>query len=200
MLGITAQKDVTDSVSGGLDFQVTLRQDESGVDSRTYNWGFGFHWLPHRDLTVNLTGTASRATTDPISGPSRTLYDLTVLLSVSFAKQQGRSARTSGLATGQRGTGTIKGHVFFDANRDGQRDGGERGAPRITVFLDGHFRVETDTAGEFEFKRVGAGEHWLRVAVEEAPLPFGLEDESPRSLIVPIRGTGRLDFGLVEIE
>ena len=54
--------------------------------------------------------------------------------------------------------------------------------------------------GEFEFERVGAGEHWLRIAVEEAPLPFGLEDESPRSLIVPIRGIGRLDFGLVEIE
>ena len=199
-LGFIAQKDVTDTVNSGLDFQVTHRQDENGVDSLAYNWGFGFHWLPHRDLTVDLTATASRAGIDPVVGPSRTIDDLTVLLSVSFAKQQGRTARMSGYSTGQRGSGTIRGHVYFDTNRNGKRDGGERALPRITVYLDGHFPAETDTAGEFEFERVGAGEHWLRIAVEEAPLPFGLEDESPQSLIVPIRGIGRLDFGLIEIE
>ncbi len=200
LLGIIAQKDLTDTVSGGLDFQLTHRQDENGVDSRAYNWGFGFHWLAHRDVTIDLSATAGRVTTDPVIGPSRTLDDLTVLLSVSFVKQRGRPARMSGYSTGQRGSGTIKGHVFFDTNRNGKRDGGERGLPRITVYLDGHFRAETNTAGEFEFERVGAGEHWLRIAVEEAPLPFGLEDESPQSLIVPIRGIGRIDFGLIEIE
>ena len=89
--------------------------------------------------------------------------------------------------------------MFLDANRNGRYELDEEYLPRITVYLDGRYPTESDADGRFEFWPVRAGQHYVRVAVEDAPLPWGLDDEAPRAVLVPVRGDGRIDFGLVNL-
>jgi hypothetical protein len=89
--------------------------------------------------------------------------------------------------------------VYYDANRDGERQAGERPASGVFVYLDGRYERVTDQEGRFSFSTVPAGEHSVSIAVEDLPLPWGLEDETPRSLIVPVRSNSVVDFALTRI-
>ena len=89
--------------------------------------------------------------------------------------------------------------MFFDSNRDGERQAGEQVASGIFVYLDGRYERVTDKQGRFTFSTVPSGEHTVAIAVEDLPLPWGLEDETPRSVIVSVRQNSVVNFALTRI-
>jgi hypothetical protein len=66
----------------------------------------------------------------------------------------------------------------------------------VFVYLDRRYQAVTDRDGRYVFNPVPAGEHDVTLAQEDLPLPWGLLDESPRSISVSVRSTTELDFGL----
>jgi hypothetical protein len=104
-----------------------------------------------------------------------------------------------GRATGEVGSGRIVGWVFFDDNNDGVRQASERPAAGVIVYLDGRYSVTTDNDGRFEFVPVPTGPHALRLSVERVPLPWGLADEAPRKVDVPLRDAATVEIPLSRI-
>ena len=89
--------------------------------------------------------------------------------------------------------------MFYDRNRDGKRQAGERAASGVFVYLDGRYERVTDNLGRYTFRNVPAGTHTVSVAVEDLALPWGLEDETPRSVEVSVRQDSAVDFALTRI-
>lgn len=79
------------------------------------------------------------------------------------------------------GTGTLRGHVFLDANGDGVRDATERGVPDIVVILDGLQAVKTDEMGNYRFNSVVDGHHQLTVNADALPLPWSIVSDPSSS-------------------
>ena len=64
------------------------------------------------------------------------------------------------------------------------------------VILDGRFQTETDDEGRYSFVPVSSGRHSLSIAIQDVPLPWGLADQKPVPVEVPIRGEAQVDFAL----
>jgi hypothetical protein len=90
--------------------------------------------------------------------------------------------------------------VFFDENGDSVRQARERAAVGATVVLDGRYQARTDEQGRYSFAPVPTGEHEVTVLTEELPLPWSLDDERPRPIVVRFRQTAEVSFPLVAIE
>ena len=103
------------------------------------------------------------------------------------------------VAGGRSGSGRVMGSVFFDENGDGQRQANERGVAGVQVILDERMSAVTDGEGRYQFSLVPAGSHRIRILVERVPLPWGLDDDSPRELRLDVRGDARMEFGLKRI-
>jgi hypothetical protein len=106
---------------------------------------------------------------------------------------------TAGNKTGSSCYGEVSGEVFYDDNRDGVRQAGERAASGIFVYLDNSYERVTDNEGRYTFNAVAAGEHAVSIAVEDLPLPWGLEDDMPQPLTVTVRGVAEVNFALTRI-
>jgi len=89
--------------------------------------------------------------------------------------------------------------VFLDENGDGKLSINEEPLKNILVYLDGRFTAETGPKGRFEFWPVASGEHSLSIAIEDVPLPWGLKDERPLKVRVPVRGEAEIDFALTRL-
>jgi hypothetical protein len=100
------------------------------------------------------------------------------------APYEGAGLRSSG----SPGGGSLDGIVYFDANRDGEQQGGENGVPGVEVFLDGRYRVTTDRNGRFIFPLVGTGPHQLTLTADTVPLPWGPSMDRALTVQVPLRG------------
>ena len=174
---------------------------DTGVDSDNYNATLGAAWrfLPEWDARLDLTWTRAEDDADLLGNEFRET-EKTLLLSIRHTRKSGRPMQIAGQKTGGSGFGTIRGKVFFDANGDGVRQAGERAASGIFVYLDRRYERVTDADGSFEFTPVPAGEHTLSLPVEDLPLPWGLDDERPRPVNVPVRGTREVQFGLTRID
>ncbi|MBT8122321.1 MAG: carboxypeptidase-like regulatory domain-containing protein, partial [Gammaproteobacteria bacterium] len=123
-----------------------------------------------------------------------------VLLSIRRDMTSGRPFDRYGADTGKTGYGSVEGVVFYDENRDGIRQASERAAAGAVIYLDRRYRKVTDRDGRFEFTPVPVGQHSLSVAVEDLPLPWGLDDESPRPLSVNIRESASVSIPLVRYD
>ena len=157
-------------------------------------WQFLPNWVAHLDLTW------SRA--EENTGVLDELFDVdekTLLLRIKHSIRSGRAFMTAGNKTGSSGYGEVRGEVFFDDNRDGVRQAGERAASGIFVYLDNRYERVTDNEGRYSFSAVQAGEHAVSIAVEDLPLPWGLEDDRPQPLTVTVRGVTEADFALTRI-
>jgi len=97
------------------------------------------------------------------------------------------------------GAGDVRGLVFFDDNGDGERQPQERGATNVIVYLDGRYAATTDSDGRFEYRAVAPGPHKITIVVERLPLPWSLDDDSPRSISVPLRGEASIVVPLTRI-
>jgi hypothetical protein len=69
----------------------------------------------------------------------------------------------------------------------------------VTVILDERQSAVTDPDGRYAFPLVPSGPHRVRVVVERVPLPWGLDDDTPRDVRVDVRADARLDIGLKRV-
>lgn len=97
------------------------------------------------------------------------------------------------------GAGSISGVVYFDGNRDGERQIEEGGASNVEVFLDQRFRAVTDKDGRFEFPLVSTGKHQLTLKLETIPLPWGMTTEDGTRIDVPLRGVATTAIAVVRV-
>ena len=112
----------------------------------------------------------------------------------------GTSLHSAGLRNpDSAGGGSISGTVFFDENRDGEQQASENGVPNVEVFLDGRYRVTTDSAGRFEFPMVATGGHRLALRLESVPLPWGAALDQGLSVEVPLRGQATARIPVVRV-
>jgi hypothetical protein len=157
-------------------------------------WQFLPNWVAHLDLTW------SRA--EENTGVLDELFDVdekTLLLRIKHSLRSGRPFMTAGNKTGSSGYGEVSGEVFYDDNRDGMRQAGERAASGIFVYLDNRYERVTDNEGRYSFSAVQAGEHEVSIAVEDLPLPWGLEDDGPQAVTVKVRAVAEVNFALTRI-
>lgn len=170
------------------------------TDTDNYNalLGAAWHFLRNWDARLDLTWTRAE---EPVAVLANAfdVDEKTLLLSIKHSYRGGRPFIAAGNQTGSSGYGEVSGAVFYDGNRDGERQAGERPASGVFVYLDGRYERVTDQEGRFTFSTVPAGDHSVSVAVEDLPLPWGLEDETPQSLVVSVRQNSVVNFALMRI-
>ena len=173
--------------------------DDTGGSERNYNTSAGLDWSPASDWLLRLTWYRNRIQPSADNPLSPFLKDNVVMLTARYEGSAGSPYPRAGGTAGRSGTGTIAGSVFFDENRDGARQATERGAANVIVILDERQSANTDAEGRFAFPLVPAGRHRVRIVIERLPLPWGLEDETPREVSVDVRTESRVDIGLTRI-
>lgn len=158
-------------------------------------WPIAPHWFALAQVSVN---TFEALPLLPGTDAALTQRDKRVLLGFRYEEASGTPYQAMGLRTGA-GSGRLTGVVFFDDNGDGVRQPTERGAPNVTLYLDGRFPVSTDAQGRFSFAAVPPGTHGLRILNEALPLPWTVDDEHPPVANVPLRGDAIVDIPLTKI-
>lgn len=152
-------------------------------------------------LTTSVNESRANATGFALSEPlvTRSNYKLAYLY-LRWDGSNGRPYEVKGFRTlGASGGGSLTGQVFFDANRDGEQQFDERGAPNVEVFLDGRYRVTTDKDGRFLFPMVTSGEHRLTVRPETVPLPWGPSMDRGVTVTVSLRQETNARIALIKI-
>jgi hypothetical protein len=177
--------------------------DSTGVSTNSINAGAALLWrfLPGWEVSLRAGINDSREdSTGALAGTEFNDVERTVFLSVRRDMTSGRPFDRYGADTGKTGYGSVEGVVFFDENRDGIRQAGERAAAGAYIYLDRRYQRVTDRDGRFEFEPVPVGQHNVSIAVEDLPLPWGLDDESPRPLSVNIRERTSVSIPLVRYD
>ena len=97
-----------------------------------------------------------------------------------------------------RGSNTISGRVFRDANFNGLYNSGETGFEGIQVQLDNGAIQRTDKNGQFRFTGVHGDLH--RVSIDAAQFPTAVRMTTPAEIAVSLTGhhDGFADFGVVD--
>lgn len=171
-----------------------VRDDVGRADNST-NAAINGIWSIARDWSAQLQFVWNRVdNTNPLA-PVYT-RDKTVLLMLRYESASGTPLTQIGQAGGGLGSGRITGRVFYDDNGDGVRQATEKPVAGLTVLLDGRYPTTTDNDGRFTFGPVGSGSHTISVTVERVPLPWGLLDEAPRRVSVPLRGESVVEIPL----
>jgi hypothetical protein len=177
---------------------VDVDDDQGG--ERNYNAAVSLDWNPLPPWTFALTWYRNRIQPGPTNTLSPFTRENSVLLTARYEDSAGTPyAKSPDGGPSRSGTGGITGSVFFDENNDGVRQANERGAPGVVVVLDERRSATTGPDGRYTFPLVAVGRHRIRLIVERVPLPWGLEDDSPREVRVEIRTDARFDIGLQRV-
>jgi len=176
------------------------RKTDNMPDRDSYNVSLGGAWrfLPDWEANLDLTWTRAEENTD-IFNETFDVDEKTLLLRVRYDIRRGRPFVMSGNKNGSAGYGEVRGEVFYDDNRDGVRQAGERPASGVFVYLDRRYERVTDSEGRYTFNTVPTGEHAVSIVVEDLPLPWGLDDDSPRTVAVAVREDAVVNFALTSI-
>jgi len=173
--------------------------EQSGTRDNVFT-SLALFWDFLPDWNASLRATHNRLGDVPgVTVPDGSVDETTLLLSVRYSHGSGRPFAVMGQEAGSKGYGEIGGQVFYDANGDGVRQAGEAIAKGIVVYLDRRYETVTDNQGRFTFTPVVTGPHELSLAVEDLPLPWGLLDETPRTVSITIRDRGEVNFPLQQI-
>jgi len=173
-----------------------LYEEEGGLSlSADASWSFLDRWTGTASLYRNQ---ASVAAVDFLPGAmAGDTGTSSFWLSVSYRQASGRRYADVGRRyDGTSGSGTLDGQVFFDGNRDGVRQPSEEAAAGVIVVLDGRYETRTDQNGYYSFMPVPTGDHEVIALMDNLPLPWGLEDETPRRARVAYRTTATISFPL----
>jgi hypothetical protein len=192
--------ELLDNVSIGLNASLYQTQGDSFNADNGYSLNADARWAFLRNWYASFSANINVATYD-IDDAGLLIRDKTsgsnsIWLNFSYARSSGRPYQTFGRNNGKAGKGRISGQVFFDENGDSLRQPSERAASGITVLLDGRYETRTNAQGRFSFDPVPTGRHEIRVLTEDAPLPWGLEDERARPVETGFRGDSAVDFAL----
>ncbi|MFQ5757165.1 MAG: SdrD B-like domain-containing protein [Acidiferrobacterales bacterium] len=198
-LRVLANRDF-DNGRVGLNGGATVGVAGGGMneDGRSSNINFSIDWRFSRNWKIRSELTWNHNVTELAGGQEIRVTQRTVFFSLRYEKNWGQPQARLGRSSGAYGNGRISGTVFLDENRNGIQEPDEPGVPNVTVYLDRGYTIETDAKGQYEFWPVPAGEHRLIVTLDNVPLPWGLDDEAPRTLEIGARETERLDFPLTE--
>ncbi|MDX1697934.1 MAG: SdrD B-like domain-containing protein, partial [Thiohalobacterales bacterium] len=180
-----------------------VSRDVAGTNGDSINAGFSLLWrfMPQWEAMLRASfNEASQAASSGLVGSDFTEREKTLLLSIRHARATGRPFERFGSDSGAKGYGVIEGVVFYDDNHDGMRQASEKPAAGVYVYLDGRYAQTTDRDGRYEFTPVFAGEHTISIMLEDIPLPWGLDDESPRRVNVDVRGRTTASFPLVRFD
>lgn len=162
-----------------------------------------------RRLSPTLRGGATvqlnqaRVSANPAGGvdplPVRS-DDRSALIWLRWEQAQGAPFGPIGVRNpGYSGSGDIDGVVFFDHNRDGDRQIGEAGVAGVEVILDKRYRTTTDRDGRFAFPLVTTGPHQLTLTLETVPLPWGSPPNPMTAATVPLRGSAAVRIPVVRL-
>jgi hypothetical protein len=172
------------------------RVDDGTAVERNYNAAASLDWQLAPAWTLQLQWYRTRIQTASALAETAFVRDDQVQLVVRYSELFGVPyPRVPGWG-GRSGTGRVLGSIYLDENGDGQRQPFERGVPGVVVILDGRQTQVSDREGRFTFPLVPTGRRSITVTLDRVPLPWGLADESPRAVEVPVRGDSRIDIGL----
>lgn len=197
------RQDIASNFSWGVNTSYYRNDDELLSESTGIGINADARWQFLRDWFVSATLAHNQTTLDSsavnlIGGDTEIKSD-SLWLRIGYANASGQPYRRYGRSTNAAGGGRIHGEVFFDENRDSVRQAGERAAVGVVVVIDGRYEVRTDGQGRYEFDPVYPGPHRVSLITEDLPLPWGLDDESPRSVNVSVRQTETVDFALADL-
>jgi len=204
-LGMLFRYDILRNVSLGLNATLFQTRSDFGIGDDGIVLNADVRWLFLRNwyATLSLNDNRRELNVQDIGffGQDRVDGTRAFWITVGYARSAGQPYPTFGRAhDGKAGSGAISGLVFFDENHDSIRQFGEKVAIGATVVLDGRYETRTDELGRFQFAPVPTGAHEITVLTEELPLPWGLEDETPRRINVPFRGAAEIDFALTVMD
>ncbi len=171
-------------IARNLSLDANVRYDKAFGDAASddlmanvaLNWSFAPGWMLSASYYENhLDGRLPIVAPLPIPGPGnfveQNLDDSGYYVTLRYDWQAGsRNAPLGGPAS--RGSGSISGVIYLDANDNGRMDAGETGAPNVVVLLDGRFAARTDSEGRFLFPSVAVAGHFLTVIPDNLPLPW----------------------------
>ncbi|MGW8369137.1 MAG: hypothetical protein ACWGPN_10715, partial [Gammaproteobacteria bacterium] len=186
---------------------VSLNAGLFDTRGRQYSQGSGlsltadarWRFLPRWEGSASISRNRAKIDWDfdPYASLDSDMGTSMIWLTVRHWQSAGRPLNALGhREQGQVGSGVISGQVFFDENRDTVRQPHEQAAVGVVVLLDGRYEARTDALGYYSFEPVPTGTHDVVVLTEQLPLPWGLEDESPRQIEVGFRQNATVDFPL----
>lgn len=182
-------------ISAGVNANLGYLRGESDSQTTSLVFSLGWQLTPAWQLTGNLAYNEN--VLDLIDGDEARVSDRQLFLSLRYVMSWGRSERLVGAVNGKYGRGSVRGVLFLDKNGNGVRDADEPGVPSVTVYLDNGFATETGVNGEFAFTPVASGDHQVHINVANVPLPWGLNDERPLTVMVRPRETAIVEVPLV---
>ncbi|MBL4850864.1 MAG: hypothetical protein JKY90_01080 [Gammaproteobacteria bacterium] len=204
------QQDILGNLSWGTNLSLTRSDSEQlgGQSSANVNintrWQITPRWHINMSANFNQAMVNSNNFFNPFDDVQpNTLDDVqsnTLWLTLGYGKTAGQRYPIFGQGNASSGTGTIRGVVFYDENRDGIQQAGEELVQGEVLLLDGRHEVRTNNQGRFEFWPVATGRHHVRLALENLPLPWGLADDSPRQVEVGLRKTTEINFPLIRLD
>jgi len=162
-------------------------------------WRFSPNWVA--SLSINRNRAVFEIDDLELYGRNGSAGHSSIWFALRYEERSGQPYPMFGRTEdGMSGAGAITGQVYFDLNRDSRRQPSEEVAVGAVVVLDGRYETRTDEQGRFVFTPVPTGAHEIMVLTEELPLPWGLDDETPRRVIARFRQTETVDFPLIVME
>jgi hypothetical protein len=198
---LLVRHDITSDLHWNGDASYSLVDRNQGSRQKNIFASLMLAWNILPDWEASLRMTYNRL--DDVSGGTFSAAsddETTLLLSIRYSRSRGRPYVLMGQQGDAGGYGEIGGLVFYDENGDGIRQAGERGAKGVFVYLDRGYEAVTDSSGRYAFVPVASGSHELSIALEDLPLPWGLDDEAPRAVEVGVRKTSEVNFALQRLD
>jgi hypothetical protein len=187
---------------GAMRWDATLTAanvDDGIAPERNYNTTLAIDWAISTRWYLNLQWLRNRIQSSATNPAAPFIKEDQLNLILRYEDAYGTPYPRLGLAGGRSGTGRVSGTVFFDENNDGVRQATERGAPGVTVVLNNRTTQVTDRDGRYSFNLVPSGPNTITLVMDRVPLPWGLADDSPRSIQVGLREDNRLDIPLAKV-
>lgn len=175
-------------------------RSSSGQERHSLNlggsWRLSTRWSLEGYYNRNIGRSRQVLVLDPLAPPPdplTTVADRSFFVLLRYETTAGsRDVPLGGKPN--EGGGTVRGTVFFDANRSGVQEASEPGVPGATVFLDNRYSVRTDDQGRFEFPFVGPGARAVTVRNDTLPLPWTVVDDGQIRFDLRVRETTTLSF------